>query len=185
VARTSSERHRRALVAELRAKGILTSDRVQGAFHAVARERFIPETLEQGGLAAVYRDDAIITKRNPQGLPISSSSQPAIMAKMLELLDVSPGDEVLEIGAGTGYNAALLTHLTGPSGRVTTIDVDAEIASRARKALRAAGARALVLAGDDATATRHVPPMTGSSSPHQQMRSRPHGWSNCVREADS
>ena len=70
------------------------------------------------------------------------------MAKMLDLLDVHPGDEVLEIGAGTGYNAALLAHLTGPAGRVTTIDIDSEIASCARKALRAAEARALVITGD-------------------------------------
>jgi methyltransferase of FxLD system len=148
MARTASERQRRSLTAELRAQGALRSARVEAAFHAVAREYFLPETLAGGGLKAVYRDEAIVTKRGAQGLPLSSSSQPAIMAKMLELLDVQPGNRVLEIGAGTGYNAALLAHLTGPSGRVTSIDIDADLARKARRALRDAEARATIVAGD-------------------------------------
>jgi protein-L-isoaspartate(D-aspartate) O-methyltransferase len=148
MARTASERQRRSLTAALRARGALSSPRVEAAFHAVARERFVPETLADGGLKAVYRDEAIVTKRGAQGLPLSSSSQPAIMAKMLELLDVQPGDRVLEVGAGTGYNAALLAHLAGPAGRVTSIDIDADLVRRARRALRDAGARATIVAGD-------------------------------------
>jgi protein-L-isoaspartate(D-aspartate) O-methyltransferase len=127
---------------------MLSSPGIEAAFQAVAREHFLPDTLREGGLAAVYRDDAIITKRSAQGAPLSSSSQPAIMAKMLELLDVQPGDHVLEIGAGTGYNAALLAYLAGSSGSVTSIDIDAEIATRARRALRDCGVRATIVAGD-------------------------------------
>jgi protein-L-isoaspartate O-methyltransferase len=92
------------------------------------------------GLAGVYRDDAIVTRRDPATrLPISSSSQPAIMALMLEMLDVRPGQQVVEIGAGTGYNAALLGRLVGGSGRVVTVDVDAEVAHQAAAALRSLG----------------------------------------------
>jgi protein-L-isoaspartate(D-aspartate) O-methyltransferase len=127
---------------------MLSSPGIEAAFHAVAREHFLSDTLSDGGLAAVYRDDAIITKRTAQGLPLSSSSQPAIMAKMLELLGVQPGDQVLEIGAGTGYNAALLAYLTGSSGRVTSIDIDKDIAAQARRALHDSGARATIVAGD-------------------------------------
>lgn len=145
---TASERFRRGLVAELRALEVLSSSRVEGAFLGVARERFLPEVLADGGLQAVYRDKAIAIKRDPRGFPLSSSSQPAIMAEMLELLDVQPGDRVLEVGAGTGYNAALLGQLVGPSGQVTSIDVDAELARRARRALRDAGVRATIVAGD-------------------------------------
>jgi methyltransferase of FxLD system len=148
MARTASEQQRRTLTAALRAQGTLSCARVEQAFHAVAREQFLPETLAAGGLDAVYRDEAIVTKRGAQGWPLSSSSQPAIMAKMLELLDVQPGDRVLEIGAGTGYNAALLAHLTGPSGRVTSIDIDADVAHSAQRALRDAGARATIVACD-------------------------------------
>jgi protein-L-isoaspartate(D-aspartate) O-methyltransferase len=133
--RTPSERLRRRLLAEMRAKGVLDSPRIEAAFLAVAREHFLPEALADGGLTAVYRDDAIATKRNDQGLPLSSSSQPSLMAKMLALLDVQPGDRVLEVGAGTGYNAALLAHLSGPTGRVTSIDIDPDLALRARRSL--------------------------------------------------
>jgi protein-L-isoaspartate(D-aspartate) O-methyltransferase len=148
MARTTSERLRRSLIADMHAKGALSSPGVTAAFLAVAREHFLPEALAKGGLKAVYRDDAIATKRNDQGLPLSSSSQPSLMAMMLELLDVQPGDRVLEVGAGTGYNAALLAHLTGPSGRVTSIDIDPDIARRARRSLRDAGVGATIVAGD-------------------------------------
>jgi protein-L-isoaspartate(D-aspartate) O-methyltransferase len=57
---------------------------------------------------------------------------------MLDQLDVRPGHRILEIGAGTGYNAALLAHLTGPSGQVT-IDIDTEVSTQARHALDATG----------------------------------------------
>ena len=63
-------------------------------------------------------------KRDERGMPLSSSSQPALMAEVLELLDVRSGDWVLEIGTGSGYHAALLAHIVGSSGRVVTIDVD-------------------------------------------------------------
>jgi protein-L-isoaspartate(D-aspartate) O-methyltransferase len=58
---------------------------------------------------------------------------------MLEMLDVQPGDRILEIGAGTGYNAALLATLTGPGGRVTTVDLDEDIVAEARSRLRGTG----------------------------------------------
>ena len=61
------------------------------------------------------------------------------MALMLEQLDVQPGHRVLEIGAGTGYNAALLAHLAGGSGEVTTLDLDDDIVAAAREHLAACG----------------------------------------------
>ena len=143
-----SERLRRQLVRALERHGHLRSEPVRAAFLAVPRELFVPEFAEREGLAAVYRDDAIITKRNALGTPLSSSSQPAIMALMLEQLEVEEGMSVLEIGAGTGYNAALLSLLVGRSGRVVSVDVDAEVARGARRALRGGGYRARVVEGD-------------------------------------
>lgn len=68
---------------------------------------------------------------------------------MIEQLDVQIGHRVLEIGAGTGYNAALLAWLAGSSGRVTTIDVDEDIVQEARDNLRRAGfSEVHVVAGD-------------------------------------
>ena len=80
----------------------------------------------QNGVVPLYRDEAIVTRRDAHGMPTSSSSQPAIMAQMLGMLDVHDGHRVLEVGAGTGYNAALLDALAGPEGTVTTVDIDAE-----------------------------------------------------------
>ena len=80
-----------------------------------------------------------MTKRDADGQPISSSSQPAIMAIMLDQLTLAPGQRVLEIGAGTGYNAALMRHIVGPSGAVVSVDIDADLVDRAREHLASAG----------------------------------------------
>ena len=86
-----------------------------------------------------------MTKQSAYGAPLSSSSQPAIMAAMLERLDLREGMRVLEIGAGTGYNAALLSVLVGASGRVFSVDVDREVAAEARRALRDGGYKVRVV----------------------------------------
>ena len=135
---------RRALVAELERHCAIRSAAVRNAFLRVPRELFVPEK----GLEEVYRDDAIPTKFGPHGTPMSSSSQPTIMAEMLERLALEPGMRVLEIGAGTGYNAALLTELVGRRGRVDTVDIDRDTASRARGALRKGGYPAKVSVAD-------------------------------------
>jgi methyltransferase of FxLD system len=141
VSQPASSRARSRLVDELRTRGVIRSDAVAAAFSTVPREAFIPEVLAEHGIEAVYRDRAFPTKHDPHGMPISSSSQPAMMAEMLELLGLAPGQRVLEIGAGTGYNAAVLSQLVGAEGRVTTIDIDSGIARRAKRALRAHGFR--------------------------------------------
>jgi protein-L-isoaspartate O-methyltransferase len=84
---------------------------------------------------------------------VSSSSQPSLMARMLEWLAVRDGDAVLEIGAGSGYNAALLAHRLGER-QVTSVEYDVEIAESARAHLVAAGYRPEVVAGDGARGYR-------------------------------
>ncbi|MBI1800288.1 MAG: methyltransferase, FxLD system [Chloroflexi bacterium] len=125
------------LVDDLKRKGFIRTPRVEQAFRAVPRHLFLPGVDRQ----IVYRDDAIPTKRLKSGEPISSSSQPAIMAIMLEQLALEPGQRVLEIGAGTGYNAALMTYLVGETGRVVALDIDDDIVDAARAHLQAAGFR--------------------------------------------
>ena len=132
---------RRALVRRLERAGAISSVRVRNAFLAVPRERFLPGRP----LAEVYRDDAILTRRDAQGTPLSSSSQPTMMALMLERLQLAPGQRVLEIGAGTGYNAALLATIAG-AGAVVSVELDPETAAEARAALAGYGVE--VVTGD-------------------------------------
>jgi protein-L-isoaspartate O-methyltransferase len=82
--------------------------------------------------------------------PSSSCSKPSIVADMLDALDVHPGHSVLEIGTGTGWNAALLCQRVGPQGQVVSIEVDPVIAHGARAALATAGYSPLVITGDGA-----------------------------------
>jgi protein-L-isoaspartate(D-aspartate) O-methyltransferase len=126
---------RAALVEGLRSRGLLRAPAIADALSTVPRHVFVPEVAVEDA----YRDRWIATKRTPGGEVISSSSQPGIMAAMLEQLDVRPGQRVLEIGAGTGYNAALLAHLVGPAGSVTTVDIDDDIVAAAGAHLAAAG----------------------------------------------
>lgn len=126
---------RTALVWHLVHTGVSRDVRVRDAMLAVPRHLFLPGE----NLARAYADDAVATKRTAEGVAISSASQPAMVALMLEQLAVQPGMRVLEIGAGTGYNAALLRALVGDAGRVTTVDIDADLAEGAARHLEAAG----------------------------------------------
>jgi protein-L-isoaspartate(D-aspartate) O-methyltransferase len=138
---------RSRLVDELCHSGRLTSPAVEAAFRSVPRHLFLPEMAA----SEVYQDEAFVIKTGADGLPVSSSSQPAIMAIMLEQLGLAPGHRVLEVGAGTGYNAALMTHLVGESGSVVTVDIDADMVARAQANLAAAGyLNVTVVCGDGA-----------------------------------
>jgi len=132
---TDPEALRAALLTEVRARGGALTEPVADALRTVPRHVFVPEVPVE----EAYVDDAIVTKQDPAGLPISSSSQPTIMAIMLDQLAAQPGHRVLEIGAGTGYNAALLAHLVGAHGEVVSVDIDQDVVDRARTALATAG----------------------------------------------
>lgn len=126
---------RAALVDQLIVRQGIDDARVLAALRRVPRHRFVPEVPA----SEAYADVAIVTRRDAHGTPLSSSSQPAIMALMLEQLAAQPGQHILEIGTGTGYNAALLAEIVGPAGRVTTVDIDAEIVAGAAARLADAG----------------------------------------------
>ncbi|MER7787943.1 methyltransferase domain-containing protein [Streptomyces sp. NPDC097640] len=165
---------RAALVREITAGGGLSDPAWRAAFEAVPRHVFVPHYYEAGGygspsgaavyerlgrhdpdparrarwLAGVYADAPLAT-RVRDGELVSSSSQPSLMARMLEALEVRDGHSVLEIGTGTGYNAALLAHRLGDD-RVTTVDIDPVITDTAREHLATAGYHPAVVAGDGA-----------------------------------
>ena len=157
-----TEEHRRRLARDLASKRALRSPEWKRAFERVPRHLFVPRfhlewedrTLDGSDpqqrdewLDVVYSDQGLITQYGPDGCSTSSSSTPSIMALMLEALDVDAGARVLEIGTGTGYNAALLCERLG-SEAVTTIDVDPELVAIARERLAGAGYRPAVEVGD-------------------------------------
>ncbi|WP_067480329.1 methyltransferase, FxLD system [Actinomadura hibisca] len=126
---------RARLADQLTEHGDLRSPAIQAAFRAVPRHLFLPGTP----VADAYTDEVVVTKRDADGNALSSASQPTIVARMLEQARPRPGQRVLEIGAGTGYNAALLRELVGGTGQVTTIDIYDDVVHDARRNLAATG----------------------------------------------
>lgn len=125
------------MIAEIRSGGT-RSERVLDAMGKVSRERFLPDApLDE----AYDSRKAVVIKRSSAGDIGSCSSVPTLVATQLDQLAPQPDDNILEIAAGTGLNAAYLRELVGPAGSVTTIDYDADVAACARRALGAAGYR--------------------------------------------
>ncbi|WP_233221160.1 methyltransferase, FxLD system [Streptomyces carminius] len=144
---------REEMIAELRKLGAIRTEAVEKAIRAVGRHLFMPEETPEKAYAAEH---ALITKRDENGVSLSSVSAARIQAFMLEQADIRPGTRVLEIGSG-GYNAALIAELVGPGGEVTTIDIDPDVIDRAKKLLPVAGygrVHALVADGAEGEPTR-------------------------------
>ncbi len=146
--RDSATIHHRNLVDSLVAMGAIRSRTLESAFRALPRHHFIDQYYDHEGqmrrvapgnpteeqLDQIYEDRAITT-HVVEGQPLSSTSQPSLMATMIEELALGSGLRVLEIGAGTGWNAALMARVLGEEGRVVTVDVLPQAASEARRHL--------------------------------------------------
>ena len=104
------------------------SDSVVRAMRAVPRHRFVPPAL----VGDAYRDEPL-----PIGLG-QTISQPFIVALMTELLDLRPDARVLEVGTGSGYQAAVLAECVA---KVYTIEIVAPLGERARETLKGLGYR--------------------------------------------
>lgn len=150
--------------------GALTGE-WRDAFEAVPRAAFLPDVvwafdMDTGAAVEVDRradpetwqryvdqDVPIVTQwddgagEGPGGEATSSASMPSVVFRMLADLDAHPGDRVLEIGTGTGWNAGLMTHRLGHRA-VTSIEVDGEVATAARGCLGAQGLLGTVLTRD-------------------------------------
>jgi protein-L-isoaspartate(D-aspartate) O-methyltransferase len=165
--------NREDLTAALSAAGALPESWAT-VFREVDRARFIParvwfddeqgrpQPLDRDGepdrwRSAVYSDEPIVTQLDDgatvwparSNAVTSSASQPSVVLLMLDALDVQPGQKVLEIGTGTGFNAALLAHSLGDQW-VTSIEVDPALAEGARANLKAAGYAPTVVCADGA-----------------------------------
>jgi len=102
--------------------------RIRAAMAAVDRDAFLPAEAR-----AQRDDDVAIPLANGQTI-----SQPSLVARMLDLLAVEPGHSVLDVGAGSGYVAALLRILVGPQGRVVAVERQADLIHAAQRALTTA-----------------------------------------------
>ncbi len=140
-------RLRDALADYIKGRGTFQTPQVEAAFRTVLRHLFLPGAE----LDEAYSRSPVVTRRAPDGTSLSSASSPKLVATMLEQLAVQPGQRVLEIGAATGFNAALLAELTGPAGTVVTIELDDDLAAEAAANLGRAGYQDVhVLCGDGA-----------------------------------
>ncbi|WP_327636475.1 methyltransferase domain-containing protein [Kribbella sp. NBC_00482] len=99
-------------------------------------EAYADETLVTR-VGALHADNADLSDR-PTGLPTSSSTLPGLIVRMLHLLDPHEQDQVLDVGTGSGYSAALLAHRLGDK-QVTSIDVDRYLVAAARERLAGFG----------------------------------------------
>ena len=134
---------RARLVTYLVREGAIKSLQLERAFAEVPREIFLPADIP---LARVYSDEAIVVKWDEQNHPSSSSTQPFLMADMLEILRLEPDMRVLEIGAGSGYQTALLAEL---ASQVFAVERYASLAETAQKTLERLGYRnAKIVTGD-------------------------------------
>jgi protein-L-isoaspartate(D-aspartate) O-methyltransferase len=122
-------RSNQELVAFLVNSGAIKTKKLKEAFLAADRINFVPEILRE----YAYED---------QPLPIAQGqtiSQPSTVAFMLELLDVKEGDEVLDIGAGSGWVSCLLGFLVGIKGKVEAFEINEEVGRFGKKAVSESG----------------------------------------------
>lgn len=140
----------------------IRSEAVRKAFTEVPRHVFVPEFHRRSGnggwdlddlvthedpewLATIYSNEPLITQHKPEQQTgerwiTSSSSMPGLMADMIEELGLRPGMRAVEVGTGTGYNAAILCHILGDQN-VATVDIDPELVELAKQQLAIIGYR--------------------------------------------
>lgn len=120
---------RKNLVKSLKRRGHLQNQSTIKAFEKVPREDFVPEKYEKDA----YADRPLSIG---EGQTISA---PSMIAIMLEVLDPDEGDKILEIGTGSGYNAALMAEIVGEGGKIYSVERLDDIARFGRRNLKNAG----------------------------------------------
>jgi protein-L-isoaspartate(D-aspartate) O-methyltransferase len=80
-----------------------------------------------------------------------NNGQPSLWAQLFDVLDLAAGDHVIHVGAGQGYYSAILAEIVGPTGRVTAIEIDPDLAMKARRNLASDWSQATVVAADGFT----------------------------------
>ena len=123
-----------AMVDKLKADGHLHDPRIEQAMRSVPRHEF----LQKDDIEDAYTGEVVRTMVDSEGGTVSTASHVIVVARMLEGLDPQPDERVLEVGLGTGYNAALLATLIAP-GPLTAIDNEPWLVERAAENLQRVG----------------------------------------------
>ncbi len=123
------EEERRRLIEALEREGILKEERVKEAMLKVPRHEFVPPNVRRYS----YEDSPL-----PIGFG-QTISAPHMVAIMTQLVDPKPGERILEIGTGSGYQAAILAELVGKEGLVVSVEYFIQLAKEAYWRLRSLG----------------------------------------------
>ncbi len=117
-----------ALIDNMKNTGFLTDSNIESVFRKVPRHNFVPESLKN----KAYENAPIrIMKKQ-------TISQPSVVSRMTEWLDLKEGQKVLEIGSGSGWQSAILAKIVG-NGKIFTVERHSELASFAKKNLEKLG----------------------------------------------
>jgi len=116
------------LIDTMKNTGFLTSDKVENAIRKTPRHVFVPEPLKN----RAYENAPLPIMRK------QTISQPSVVARMTEWLDLREGHKVLEIGSGSGWQSAILANLVG-RGEIFTVERHAKLANFAKKNLEHLG----------------------------------------------
>lgn len=97
------------------------------------------EALLEANLTTLYADQPFCIYQDDSGRALSTISQPSLVLFMLHLLELEPGMRVFELGGGSGWNAAMMGRMVGPSGRVISVEALAGLGSNALRAIAHCG----------------------------------------------
>ncbi|MFZ8936897.1 MAG: protein-L-isoaspartate(D-aspartate) O-methyltransferase [Nitrosopumilaceae archaeon] len=127
-----------ALINVMQSTGFLTDNKVENAIRNIPRHNFVPDSQKN----EAYDNSPIPIMKN------QTISQPSVVARMTEWLDLKEGQKVLEIGSGSGWQTAILANLVG-SGKVFTVERHSELAKFAKQNLEKLGIKNVeIIKGD-------------------------------------
>ena len=126
------------LINVMQSTGFLTDDKVENAIRNIQRHNFVPDSQKN----EAYENSPIPIMKN------QTISQPSVVARMTEWLDLKEGQKVLEIGSGSGWQSAILANLVG-SGKVFTVERHSELAKFAKQNLEKLGIKNVEIINGD------------------------------------
>ncbi len=143
------------MIKEVQKKGFLKNSEYERAFLSIPRHIFIPSLYDiekqewkrfevdyskpqEEILKKIYVDSPLVINVENETV-LSTSSQPTVMAMMIEEAKLKNGDKVFEVGTGSGYNAGVISHIVGQNGKVITTELEKKVYEKAKANLKRSG----------------------------------------------